>query len=82
VDLIADVVESQLPGDPYTQLKARLLQAYQKVEKLSQFPPLGAQKPPELMSVMLKLCPCRQQDSAFFTFSISSLSQRAERTPH
>ena len=41
---------------------------YQKVEKLSQFPPLGAQKPSELMAAMLKLCPRGQEDSAFFTF--------------
>jgi hypothetical protein len=62
-----------MPGDLYTQLKARLLQAhsmtnYQKMEKLSQFPLLGAQKPFELMATMLKLCPQGQKDLAFFTF--------------
>jgi hypothetical protein len=73
VDLIADLVEGALPEDPYEQLKARLLLAhqltdYQKVEKLSQIPPLGAQKPSELLASMLKLFPRGQEGSAFFTF--------------
>jgi hypothetical protein len=73
VDLISDLVEGPLPEQPYTQLKARLLAAhqlsdYQKVEKLSQIPPLGAQKPSELLAAMLKLCPRGQEGSPFFTF--------------
>ncbi len=52
VGLIANVLEKELPADPYTQLKAQLLQAhrwrtgYQKVERLSQLSPLGSQKHP------------------------------------
>jgi hypothetical protein len=47
MDLIADLVEGELPENPYERLKARLLlahqlTAYQKVKKLSQNPPLGA----------------------------------------
>ncbi len=55
------------------QLKACLLQAhqmtdYQKVEKLSQFPPLVAQEPCEIMAVMLKLCMRGQKGTAVFAF--------------
>ncbi len=71
MDIISDLVEGPLPELPYTQLKARLLAAhqlsnYQKVEKLSQIPPLGAQKPSELLAAMLKLCPRGQSVSSRF----------------
>ncbi len=41
---------------------------YQKVEKLSQFPPLVAQEPSEIMAAMLKLCLRGQKGTAVFTF--------------
>jgi hypothetical protein len=50
--LIVDLLEKELPADPYTQLKAQLLQAhrwrtdYQTDERLSQLSPLGSQKHP------------------------------------
>jgi hypothetical protein len=84
VDLISDLVEGPLPELPYTQLKARLLAAhqlsdYQKVEKLSQIPPLGAQKPSVLLAAMLKLCPRGQEGSPFFTFFFLHLLPRQLR---
>jgi hypothetical protein len=74
VDLIANLVEGALLADPYTPLKARLLNTYQmtdvqKVEKLSQLLSLGIQKPSKLMAAMLK-----QEDLAFFTFFICTTS--------
>ncbi len=54
-------------------LKARLLAAhqltdYQRVEQIFQLPPLGAQKPSELLAEMLRLCPRGQENSLFFTY--------------
>ncbi len=73
VNLVTDFVGGQLPDNPYTQLKARLLAAhqltdYQRVEQLFQLPPLGAQKPSELLAEMLRLCPRGQESSLFFTY--------------
>jgi hypothetical protein len=73
VNLITDFVGGVLPVDPYTQLKARLLTAhqltdYQRVEQIFQLPPLGAQKPSELLAEMLRLCPRGQENSLFFTY--------------
>ena len=73
VDLVADLVEGELPVDPYTQLKRRLFAAhtltdYQKVEQLNALPLLGSQKPSELLAAILKLCPRGQESSVFLTF--------------
>jgi hypothetical protein len=73
VNLVTDFVGGVLPADPYTQLKARLLAAhqltdYQRVEQIFQLPPLGAQKPSELLAEMLRLCPRGQENSLFFTY--------------
>jgi hypothetical protein len=71
VSLIADLVEANpLPANPYTELRRRLLAAHQltdiqRVEQLFSLPPLGAQKPSELLAEMLRLCP-RGQENAFF----------------
>ncbi len=59
-----------LPANPYTELRRRLLAAHQltgiqRVEQLFNLPPLGAQKPSELLAEMLRLCP-RGQENAFF----------------
>ncbi len=72
VNLVTDFVGGVLPADPYTQLKARLLAAhqltdYQRVEQIFQLPPLGAQKPSELLVEMLRLCPRGQENYLFFT---------------
>jgi hypothetical protein len=73
VNLVTDFVGGVLPANPYTQLKARLLAAhqltdYQRVEQIFQLPPLGAQKPSELLAEMLRLCPRGQENSLFFTY--------------
>jgi hypothetical protein len=73
INLVTDFVEGLLPADPYTQLKARLLAAhqltdYQRVEQIFQLPPLGAQKPSEMLAEMLRLCPRGQEGSLFFTY--------------
>ena len=73
VDLVADLVEGELPGDPYTQLKRRLFAAhtltdYQKVEQLNALPPLGSQKPSELLASIMKLCPRGTESSVYLTF--------------
>jgi hypothetical protein len=72
VCLIADLVEADpLPENPYTELRRRLLAAHQltdiqRVEQLFNLPPLGSQKPSELLAKMLRLCPRGQENSAFF----------------
>jgi hypothetical protein len=69
---IADLVEQDpLPADCYEALKRRLLAAHQlndmqRVEQLHNLPPLGGQKPSELLSEMLRLCPRGQENNAFF----------------
>ncbi len=73
VNLVTDFVGGLLLADPYTQLKARLLAVhqltdYQRVEQIFQLPPLGAQKPSELLAEMLRLCPRGQENSLFFTY--------------
>jgi hypothetical protein len=69
INLVTGFVEGNLPENPYTQLKARLLAAhqltdYQRVEQIFQLPPLGAQK----LSEMLRLCPMGQENSLLFTY--------------
>jgi hypothetical protein len=72
VCLIADLVEADpLPENPYTELRRRLLAAHQltdiqRVEQLFNLPPLGSQKPSELLAEMLRLCPRGQENNAFF----------------
>jgi hypothetical protein len=72
VSLIADLVEGDpLPQNPYTKLRRRLLAAYQltdiqRVEQLHNLSPLAAQKPPELLAEVLRLCPRGQENNAFF----------------
>ncbi len=72
MSLIADLVEvDPLPANPYTELHWRLLAAHQltdiqRVEQLFNLPPLGAQKPSELLAEMLRLCPRGQENNAFF----------------
>ena len=66
---IADLVEADpLPENPYTELRRRLLQLtdIQRVEQLFNLPPLGSQKPSELLAEMLRLCPRGQENNAFF----------------
>jgi hypothetical protein len=41
---------------------------YQHEEQIFQLPPLGAQKPSELLAEMLRLCPRGQESSLFFTY--------------
>jgi uncharacterized membrane protein YgcG len=70
--LIADLVEtSPLPADPFDQLKGRLVTAHQltdiqRVEKLLALPPLGKQKPSELLAEMVRICPTGEENSVFF----------------
>ncbi len=72
VCLIADLVEADpLPENPYTELGRRLLAAHQltdiqRVEELHNLPPLGSQKPLEMLAEMLRLCPRGQENNAFF----------------
>jgi hypothetical protein len=73
INLVTDFLGGVLPANPYTQLKARLLAAhqltdYQRVEQIFQLPPLGTQKPSELLAEMLRLCPRGQENSLFFTY--------------
>ena len=72
VVLIADLVEAEpLPPLPFTELRRRLLTAHQltdmqRVEQLNSLPPMGAQKPSELLAEMIRLCPRGQENNAFF----------------
>ncbi len=71
INFVADFLEALLPTDPYTQLWARLLAAhqlldYQKVEFIKKMPSLGAQKPSELFTEMLRVCPRGQEGNIFF----------------
>jgi hypothetical protein len=72
VSLIADLVEADpLPANPYMELRRRLLAVHQltdiqRMEQLFNLPPLGAQKPSELLAEMLRLCPRGQENNAFF----------------
>ena len=70
--LIADLVEAEpLPPLPFTDLRRRLMTAHQltdiqRVEQLNCLPPMGAQKPSELLAEMIRLCPHGQENNAFF----------------
>ena len=60
-----------LPENLYTELRRRLLAAHQltdiqRVEQLHHLPPLGSQKPSELLAEMLRLCSRGQENNAFF----------------
>jgi hypothetical protein len=72
VVLIADLVETRpLPENPFDLLRARLLTAHQltdiqRVEKLLALPPLGKQKPSELLAEMIRICPRGEENSTFF----------------
>jgi hypothetical protein len=72
VSLIANLVKGDpLPANPYTELRRRLLAAYQltdiqRVEQLFSLPPLAAQKPLELLAEMLRLCHRGKENNAFF----------------
>ena len=57
---------------PYSQLKARLLEAHQltdnqKVDQLLKMESLGARRPSELLAAMLETCPRGQETNIFFT---------------
>ena len=69
---VLDLVEVPPLFNPYTALKARLLDAhqltdYQRVDQLLKMGDLGARRPSELLAAMLELCPCGQETSLFFT---------------
>jgi hypothetical protein len=71
INFVADFWEAPLPADPYTQLRARLLAAhqltnYQKVKFIKKMPSLEAQKPYELFTEMLRVCPRGQKGNIFF----------------
>ena len=74
ITLISDLVEADPPpATSYTALKARLLTAYQltniqRVEMLFNLPPLGAQKPSELLAEMIRLCPRGQENNDLFNY--------------
>ncbi len=60
-----------MPEDPFDRLRARLLTAHQltdiqRVEKLLALPPLGKQKPSELLEEMMRICPRGEENSVFF----------------
>jgi hypothetical protein len=84
INLVMDFVGGHLPANPYTQLKARQLAAhqltdYQRVKQIFQLPPLGAQKPSELLAEMLQLCPRGQENSLFFYVPVPApLAEGAE----
>ena len=69
---VLDLVEVPPLFTPYTQLKARLLDAhqltdYQRVDQLLKMGDLGARRPSEILAAMLELCPRGQETSLFFT---------------
>ena len=72
VSLIADLVEANpLPENAFQALKDRLLVAHQltdiqRVEQLHALPPLGAQRPSELLAEMIRLCPRGAENNCFF----------------
>ncbi len=71
INFVADFVEALLPADSYTQLRARLMAAhqltdYQKVEFIKKMPSLGAPKPSELFTEMVRVCPRGQEGNIFF----------------
>jgi hypothetical protein len=73
VNKIADFVEAELPADPYTQLRNRLVTAhelspYQRVHMIATLPPIGDQKPSELLAEMVRLCPRGEEQSIFFIY--------------
>ena len=69
---VLDLIEVPPLFTPYTQLKARLLEAhqltdYQKVDQLLKMESLGARHPSELLTTMLETCPRGQETNIFFT---------------
>jgi len=73
IRLVLDLVTSPPEDDPYTTLKARLLDShqltdYQRIEQLLAMDSLGARKPSELLAHMLELCPAGEETSKFFAF--------------
>ena len=73
VNKIADFVEAELPADPYTQLRRRLVNAhqlspYERVDLIAKLPLIGDQKPSELLTEMVRLCPRGEEQSVFFVY--------------
>jgi len=71
--LVLDLVTSPPEDDPYTTLKARLLDShqltdYQRIEQLLAMDSLGSRKPSELLAHMLELCPAGEETTKFFAF--------------
>ena len=71
--LVADIVESPPPLQPYTVLKDRLmashvLSGYRRAEQLFNMPPLGSRKPSALMAAMLEVCPRGEAKTELFAF--------------
>ncbi len=70
--LISDLVKMRpIPEDPFNRLKACLLTAHQltdvqRVEKFLALPPLGKQKPSELLAEMLRICTRGEENLDFF----------------
>jgi hypothetical protein len=69
--LVLDLVTSPPENNPYTTLKARLLDShqltdYQRIEQLLAMDSLGSRKPSELLAHMLELCPTGEETSKFF----------------
>jgi hypothetical protein len=67
------VLERPHAETPYTVLKSRLLSSheltvFQKIEQLHKVEPLGARRPSELLSHMMKLCPRGEENNKFFWF--------------
>ena len=84
INRIADFVEAELPADAYTQLRQRLvavhqLSDYQRVEALTNLPPIGDQKPSDLLAEMTRLCPRGQEANIFFVHMFLSRLPRDMR---
>jgi len=70
---INDLLQPGAPADVYDRLRQRLLDshgltAYQRLERLATIQGLGGQKPSELLSVLMQLCPPGEANSVLFRF--------------
>jgi hypothetical protein len=73
INLVMDFVGGYLPEARL--LAARQLTDFQRVEQIFQLPPLGAQKPSELLAEMLRLCP-RGRRTPCFSHTCSCIAYR------
>jgi hypothetical protein len=72
-DILDAIDEAGQSAQPYTELKARLLEThvlsdFERLEILFKMEPLGGRKPSQLLNAMIQYCPDGKEKDIFFHF--------------